>query len=110
VRLDGNDYSVHPSVIGRRVDVHVDLDRVRVSCGGRLVADHDRCWAARQTITDPEHRRAADVLRRQHRHITAVSSRSGEAGGLDAGEVEVQQRSLDVYDALTGPGFGGEVA
>jgi transposase len=110
VRVASNDYSVHPSVIGRRVDVHADLDRVRVSCGGRLVADHDRCWAARQTITDPEHRGAADVLRRQHRHITAVSSRGGDAGGLDAGEVEVQQRSLDVYDALTGPGFGGEVA
>ena len=30
VRLDGNDYSVHPGVIGRRVEVHADLHRVRV--------------------------------------------------------------------------------
>ena len=28
VRLDGNDYSVHPSVIGRRVSVTADLSRV----------------------------------------------------------------------------------
>jgi hypothetical protein len=86
---------VHPSVIGRRVRVHASLDRVRVTCDGRLVADHQRCWAARQTITDPGHRDAAAVLRREYRHVTAASS----PGGL-----EVEQRSLDVYDALTGPG------
>jgi hypothetical protein len=86
--------------------VHADLERVRVTCEGRLVADHQRCWAARQTITDPGHRKAADVLRRDHRHVTAVGSRRG--GGGDG--LEVEQRSLDVYDALTGAGFGGEVA
>ena len=26
VRLDSNDYSVHPSAIGRRVDIHADAD------------------------------------------------------------------------------------
>jgi transposase len=35
VRLDSNDYSVHPSVIGRRIEVVADLDRVRVFCDGR---------------------------------------------------------------------------
>jgi transposase len=103
VRVASNDYSVHPAVIGRRVEVHAGLDRVQVRCEGRLVADHDRCWAARQTITDPEHRKAADVLRREHRHVTAV-------GGTRGGGLEVEQRSLDVYDALTGADFGGEVA
>ena len=34
VRLDGNDYSVHPVVIGRRIEITADLDRVRVWCGG----------------------------------------------------------------------------
>ena len=28
VRLDSNDYSVHPAVVGRRVEVRADLDRV----------------------------------------------------------------------------------
>ena len=50
VRLDSNDYSVHPSVIGRRIEVIADLDRVRVFCDGRLVADHDRVWARHQII------------------------------------------------------------
>lgn len=36
VRLDGNDYSVHPSVIGRRVQVNADLDRVQAFGDGRL--------------------------------------------------------------------------
>jgi transposase len=53
VRLDGNDYSVHPAVVGRRVEVAADLERVRVFCDGRLVADHGRCWARHQTISDP---------------------------------------------------------
>ena len=35
VRLDSNDYSVHPAVIGRRIEVIADLDRVRVFCDGQ---------------------------------------------------------------------------
>ena len=99
VRVASNDYSVHPSVIGRRVQVHASLDRVTVTCDGRLAAGHPRCWAARQTITDPGHRDAAAVLRREHRHVTAAAS--GRGGALEAG-----QRSLDVYDALTSTGTG----
>ena len=34
VRLDSNDYSVHPGVIGRRIEVVADLDRVKVFCEG----------------------------------------------------------------------------
>src|SRR5919204_1291924 len=55
VRLDANDYSVHPAVVGRRVEVRADLDRVRVRCDGRVVAEHVRCWARHQTISDPAH-------------------------------------------------------
>ena len=42
VRLDGNDYSVHPAVIGRRVEVVADLQRVgslRRPAGGRPRTD-----------------------------------------------------------------------
>lgn len=39
VRRDSNDYSVHPSMIGRRIEIVVGLDRVRVFSGGRIVAD-----------------------------------------------------------------------
>jgi transposase len=65
VRLDGNDYSVHPSVIGRRIEVMAGLDRVQAFCDGRLVADHERVWARHQSIADPEHVAAAKRLRHE---------------------------------------------
>ncbi len=63
VRLDSNDYSVHPAVVGRRIEIHADLDRVWVTCEGAIVADHERVWAQHQTITDFEHTVAAKLLR-----------------------------------------------
>src|SRR5829696_8051937 len=39
IRLDANDYSVHPAAVGRRVQVTADLDRVQVHCDGQLVAN-----------------------------------------------------------------------
>jgi transposase len=92
VRLDGNDYSVHPAAIGRRVEVTAGLDRVRVWCAGQLAADHGRSWARHQVITDPEHRAAAAAMRRQRVGILRPVGP----------EPEVEQRSLSVYDALTG--------
>ena len=59
VRVDSNDYSVHPSVVGRFVDVHADFKEVVVRCQGKVVATHQRCWARRLTITDPTHQKAA---------------------------------------------------
>jgi transposase len=65
VRVDSNDYSVDPVVIGRFVDVHADLSRVEVRHEGRLVAAHGRAWARGQTVTDPAHVSAARQLREQ---------------------------------------------
>ena len=65
VRLDTNDYSVDPAMIGRLVDVTADLDRVRVRADGRIVADHVRVWARGSTITDPVHVETAARLRKQ---------------------------------------------
>ena len=96
VRLDSKDYSVHPSVVGRRVEVHADLDSVSVTCAGRTVAAHERCWARHQSITDPEHRAAAEVLRQLPR----------AAARPDSGQVE--QRCLADYDDAFG--LGEEVA
>jgi transposase len=91
VRLDSNDYSVHPAVIGRRIEVTADLARVRVLCDGQAVADHQRIWAWHQSISDPAHVAAARALRRQH--VTALRH---------ASEPEVQIRSLADYDAALG--------
>jgi transposase len=91
VRLDANDYSVHPSVVGRRVDVTAGLDRVCVSCEGRQVAAHERCWAAHQTITDTAHRDAAAMLRAARR-----------TAGAPAIAPQVASRSLADYDRAFG--------
>lgn len=65
VRVAGNDYSVDPTAIGQLVEVTTTLTQVTVSRAGRLLAAHDRCWAARQTLTDPAHVQAAATLRQQ---------------------------------------------
>jgi transposase len=91
IRLDSNDYSVHPSVIGRRIEVIADLHRVRALCDGRLVADHDRVWAWHQTISVPEHVAAANALRRERVGVLRPVT-----------EPEVEQRSLTDYDTALG--------
>ena len=91
VRLDSNDYSVHPTAVGRRVLVRADLDRVRVWCEGGVVADHERVWARHQTISDPAHVNAAQLLRQQR--FTLIPP---------ATETEVEQRSLIDYDTALG--------
>jgi transposase len=99
IRLDSNDYSVHPAVIGRRIEVVADLARVRVFCGGKPVAEHDRVWAWHQTISDPEHVEAAKVLR--HNRIGVVRP---------AAEPEVEVRCLADYDTALGLDTEGGVA
>jgi transposase len=98
VRLDGNDYSVHPSVIGRRIEITADLHRVRVFSDGKLVADHERAWAKHQTIHDPAHVAAGKAMRRDRLEIVRPPA-----------EAEVEVRSLTDYDTLLGtePSHGG---
>ena len=73
VRLDTSDYSVDPTAIGRMVDVRADLDRVRISLQGRVVADHARVWARGATVTNPDHVATARSLREQFREPRAAT-------------------------------------
>src|SRR3546814_14713742 len=73
VRLDTNDYSVDPTVIGRMVDVTADLERVKVRADGRVVADDARVWARGTTVTDPAHVEAAARLPKQFRAPRAAA-------------------------------------
>jgi transposase len=100
VRLDSNDYSVHPSAVGRRVLVRADLDRVRVWCEGGVVADHERVWAKHQTISDVAHVTAAQILRQQRFTLIPPATKT-----------EVEQRPLADYDTALGvAGFDEGVA
>src|SRR5262249_8565239 len=91
VRLDSNDYSVHPGVIGRRIGVTADLARARGLCGGQAVGGHQRSWAWHQSISDPAHVAAARAMRRDR--VTALRRPP---------EPEVQIRALADYDAALG--------
>lgn len=91
IRLDSNDYSVHPAVIGRRIEVVADLERVRVFSDGRTVADHERLWAKHQTLSDPEHVAAAKLLRRDRIGLVRP-----------AVEPDVEIRCLADYDTALG--------
>jgi hypothetical protein len=94
VRLDTNDYSVDPTMIGRLVDVAADLDRVRVRAEGRIVAEHPRVWARGTTVTDPVHVETAAWLRKQYQQPRAVGA-VGAAG-------EDLTRDLSDYDRAFG--------
>ena len=90
VRIGSNDYSVDPVAIGRRVDIHADLQAVTVRWGDRVVGTHDRHWGRHQTIADPVHLEAAARMRLRATRIT---------GPTDS---EVQVRALSDYDRLLG--------
>lgn len=93
VRLDSNDYSVHPSAVGRLVEVRADLQTVTVTLAGKAVGRHERCWARHQSITDPQHAQAAAAMRaelsRQHQQTRPQGQ-------------QVEQRALSDYDAVFG--------
>jgi hypothetical protein len=85
VRFDTNDYSLDPSLVGRRVEVRVSQREVIAIAldTGELACRHERCFAKHRTITALEHARA-------------LRERRGEP---DA-EVVVEQRPLARYDRL----------
>lgn len=88
LRVDTNDYSLDPGLVGRRVEVIVDQREVTAVAldTGELACRHGRVFARHRTITALEHARAlrADRHGRHGRH----------------GNEQVQIRPLDVYDAL----------
>ena len=94
MRLDSNDYSVHPAVIGRRIEVVADLDRVKVFCDGKTVADHERVWAWHQTITDP-------TTSRPPRCCAATASVRCDRSAMPR-PIAVEQRALADYDTALG--------
>ena len=88
VRVFTNDYSVNPRMVGRSVEVRVDLDEVVVFCDGVEVARHRRCLAKHQVILAPAHARILRQLREE------------QAPAAPDDDVEV--RDLSVYDRVLG--------
>ena len=87
LRLDTNDYSLDPRLVGRRVEVRVtDRELTAIALdSGELACRHTRSFAKHRTITALEHAR---VLKDQR------DERRGRS------EPDVEVRSLAVYDQL----------
>jgi transposase len=84
VRVDSNDYSLDPRLVGRRVELRVSQREILAACleTGELACRHRRSFARHRTITALEHARALRELR-----------------GAPP-EPEVEQRPLAHYDQL----------
>ncbi len=68
-----------------------------LAAGGEIAAEHTRCWARHQTITDPQHAETGRFMRQtHHRQRPAGHIRSVENSPL----VEVEQREFGSYDRL----------
>jgi hypothetical protein len=65
VRVDRNDYSLDPRLVGRRVEVRVSQREVVAVAldTGELACSHRRVFAGNQEITDQTHRDALERLR-----------------------------------------------
>jgi transposase len=87
LRIDRNDYSLDPRLVGRRVELRVsqrELIAVALDTG-ELAARHARVFAGGLAFTDPAHQAALDELRGERRR------------GRD---VDVERRPLARYDQL----------
>ena len=84
LRIDTNDYSLDPRLVGRRVEVRVDQRQVLavVLDTGEIACDHARVFAKHRTITALEHARALRDVRQP------------------AAESAVEVRPLTRYDQL----------
>jgi hypothetical protein len=86
VRVDTNDYSLDPRLVGRRVELRVSQRQgLAVALDtGELACRHERCFARHRTITALDHARALKAARHQ--------------GQVDP---QVETRPLARYDALS---------
>ncbi|MGB9184363.1 MAG: IS21 family transposase [Solirubrobacteraceae bacterium] len=84
VRIDTNDYSLDPALVGRRVEVRISQQEITAVAldTGELACRHERSFAKHRTITALEHARA-------------LRARPEKPSPL-----EVQVRPLAAYDRL----------
>jgi hypothetical protein len=87
LRVDRNDYSLDPRLVGRRVDVRVSQTEITAVAldTGELAGRHARVFAGGLAFTDPDHQAALDRLRGERRRRR---------------DVDVELRPLARYDQL----------
>jgi transposase len=89
LRFDTCDYSLDPALVGRRVEIRVDERQITAVAldTGEIACRHPRSFAKHRTITALEHARTLKTQRHERR-------------GDDRGDVDVEVRSLALYDEL----------
>jgi transposase len=77
VRVDTNDYSLDPGLVGRRIEIRVDQHQITGVAldTGELACRHQRVFARHRTITALEHARALKTARRGGRAEPDVETR-----------------------------------
>lgn len=58
VRFDNNDYSIHPSVVGKDLSLIATDTLIRLLDGSVEIARHARSWDRGERVTDPAHAKA----------------------------------------------------
>lgn len=88
LRLDRNDYSLDPRLVGRRVEITAGQGEITATAldSGELAARHRRVFAGGLTFTDPAHQATLEQLRGERRERGRGS--------------EVEIRPLARYDRL----------
>jgi transposase len=88
LRLDRNDYSLDPRLVGRRVEVRASQTEISAVAldTGEVACRHRRAFAGGLAFTDPAHQRALEELRGERKRPRR--------------EPEVEVRPLARYDAL----------
>lgn len=104
VRVDTVDYSIDPRFIGRFIDVTASPQEVIAYCDGQIVARHQRSWAKRGVVSDPEHVQTAHQMRQD----LATERRERQATRRHSDGHHVALRALPDYDALFGVDFTTE--
>jgi transposase len=87
LRVDRNDYSLDPRLVGRRIEVRASQSEITALAldMGELACRHGRVFAGGLAFTDPAHQRALEQLRGERRQRR---------------EVDVERRPLARYDQL----------
>jgi len=93
LRLDTNDYSLDPRLVGKRVEVRASQELVTATelDTGRVACHHTRHFAKGLTFTDPAHQEALDQMRFERKDRKP-----------SARQPEVEIRPLARYDQLIG--------
>ena len=77
LRIDTNDYSLDPRLVGRRVEVRLDQREITAVAldTGEIACRHARCFARHRTLTALEHARELKSQRRDRPAETPVEAR-----------------------------------